>query len=103
MLVLGNHGLVVGGASVAEAAALLAEVERRLDAPCVMERRPMAPSLAGMATCARAAPAGHAATHAMALDPQRLAWAAAGSLYPDHVIFLGPSAAALPADSAAPR
>ena len=33
------------------------------------------------------------ATHALALDPQPLAWATAGSLYPDHVIFLGPAAA----------
>ena len=61
----------------------------------------MAPSLAAMATSLGLRLPGHAATHAMALDARRLAWATAGSLYPDHVIFLGPSAAALPADSMA--
>ena len=86
---------------MAEAAALLAEVERRLNAPCLMERRPMAPSLAAMATSLGLRLPRHTATHAMALDPQRLVWATAGSLYPDHVIFLGPSATALPADSVA--
>ena len=32
----------------------------------------------------------HAVTHALARDPRCLAMATGGSLYPDHVIFLGP-------------
>jgi rhamnose utilization protein RhaD (predicted bifunctional aldolase and dehydrogenase) len=41
----------------------------------------------------------HAVTHALARDPRCLAMATGGSLYPDHVIFLGPAATALPADA----
>ena len=65
VLVLGNHGLVVGGATTTEAAALVTEVSRRLRQP------------------ARASPD-------IAVDPVSLALARQGSLYPDHVIFLGP-------------
>ena len=92
VLILGNHGLVVGGATLADAEALLAEVERRLDAP-VQPTTERPPGEAGAALLLRQ-PA-HARTHALAMDPNRLAWATAGSLYPDHVIFLGPAAAIL--------
>ena len=97
VLVLGNHGLVVGADSVAEASGLLAEVERRVEAPTV-PRQPMLP---------QAAPPGtrlpkHDAVHALALDPLRRDRARGGSLYPDHVIFLGPAAAVLEEASAAP-
>lgn len=103
VLMLGNHGLVVGGATVAEAAALLAQVEQRLEAPV----RPMAEAMpqAGGNPGARLqlrAPA-HARTHTLARDPKHLAWATAGSLYPDHVIFLGRGAASLADPEAARR
>jgi rhamnose utilization protein RhaD (predicted bifunctional aldolase and dehydrogenase) len=89
ILVLGNHGLVVGADSVPAAEALLREVERRLDGP--VERLPAAGS-AGAAPgwCAPT----HPLVHTLALDPLRTARACAGSLYPDHVIFLGPAATA---------
>jgi rhamnose utilization protein RhaD (predicted bifunctional aldolase and dehydrogenase) len=96
VLVLGNHGLVVGAASVSEAHALLADVERRVDAPAVRLEldRPRTPAPAGTRLPR------HAAVQALARDPLRRARACGGSLYPDHVIFLGPAAAAL--DPAAP-
>ena len=92
VLVLGNHGLVVGGDGVEATAALIAEVERRLDGPCVRLQAKAPPS----------APAGyrlpaHPLVHTLALDGRRLDRACAGSLYPDHVIFLGPAASAAPA------
>ncbi len=99
VLVLGNHGLVVGAGTVAEASALLADVERRVDAPArpvVGCDRSMLARLAGQPGLRGPV---HAATHALALDPRRLALATGGSLYPDHVIFLGPAATTLPADA----
>jgi rhamnose utilization protein RhaD (predicted bifunctional aldolase and dehydrogenase) len=98
VLVLGHHGLVVGGASVAEARALAAEVGRRLSRT---PRPAPAPDLARLA--ALAAGSGYvlpadAASHATATDAASLAVARRGSLYPDHVIFLGPGVAVLGAD-----
>ena len=97
ILILGNHGLVVGADSIAEASGLLAEVERRVEAP-VERWQPVRP---------QAAPRGtrlpkHDAVHALALDPLRRDRACGGSLYPDHVIFLGPAAAVLEQATAAP-
>jgi rhamnose utilization protein RhaD (predicted bifunctional aldolase and dehydrogenase) len=102
VIVLGNHGLVVGGTNVETAAALLAEVERRLDAP--VHRTPAGDPalLASTARTTGLREVRHAQAHGIATDPLRTDWAVAGSLYPDHVIFLGPAAAALPADDEAP-
>lgn len=96
ILVLGNHGLVVGGASVEAAAALLQEVERRLDAPARPLPTGAAPDLAEAAAALGLRPVTHARAHAVAHDERLLAWGARGSLYPDHVIFLGPAAVPLP-------
>ncbi|RFC67166.1 MULTISPECIES: class II aldolase/adducin family protein [Mesorhizobium] len=89
VLVLANHGLVVGADTVAEAETLLREVKSRL------------------ATAPRATPAfdpaelekltigadyrlpADPAAHAVALDPTATEIVRGGSLYPDHVIFLG--------------
>jgi rhamnose utilization protein RhaD (predicted bifunctional aldolase and dehydrogenase) len=87
ILILGNHGLVVGAESVPAADALLREVERRLDGPAERLTPPYAPSAAP----GWRAPV-HPLVHTLALDRHRAARACAGSLYPDHVIFLGPAA-----------
>lgn len=98
VVVLGNHGLVVAGDTVDAAAKLLTDVQRRL-------RRPEAQ--AGSANWARldlvAEATGYQAVadplvHALALDPFRLQAATQGSLYPDHVIFLGPAVLTLQPD-----
>ena len=66
---------------------MLDEVERRLDGPA---RR------AVLAEAPRAEPGHrlpkHPLVHTLAVEPQRLHWACARSLDPDHVIFLGPAA-----------
>ncbi|BDI08070.1 class II aldolase/adducin family protein [Sphaerotilus microaerophilus] len=90
VLMLANHGLVVGGATVAEAEARLAAVGSALRRP---QRRAPAPDLAGLQAVATAAggwrlPA-EARCHAVATDALNLRRAAAGVLYPDHVVFLG--------------
>jgi rhamnose utilization protein RhaD (predicted bifunctional aldolase and dehydrogenase) len=95
VLVLGNHGLVVGAASTSAAAALVAEVARRLR----REPRP-APPPGGLPTLRGYRPAAAMRAHGTATDARALAVARRGSLYPDHVIFLGGGIAEPPADGA---
>lgn len=89
VVVLGKHGLVVAGDGVSEAERLCADVSRRLArtarVPPVVDR----PVLEG------ARGDGYSVAeddrwHAIATDPISLAAARRGSLYPDHVVFLGP-------------
>jgi rhamnose utilization protein RhaD (predicted bifunctional aldolase and dehydrogenase) len=84
--VLGNHGLVAAGETVAEAEATLREATRRLSgpAPAVAEGDP------AILETARYRAADAPALHAVARDPARRAMAASGPYYPDHVVFLGP-------------
>src|SRR5882724_6924093 len=89
IVVLGKHGLVVAADSVVEAERLRAEVSRRL-ARAVRT----APNIDREAL-RRAQVGGYASAeddelHAIATDPISLAAARRGSLYPDHVVFLGP-------------
>jgi rhamnose utilization protein RhaD (predicted bifunctional aldolase and dehydrogenase) len=91
VVVLGKHGLVIAGDSAAEAAQLRAEVSRRL----ARAPRPRATANVGRASLRRLEGAGYQmaddeALHAIATDPVSLAIARCGSLYPDHVVFLGP-------------
>lgn len=93
VLVLGNHGLVAGGADTAAAGALVAEVSRRLRRP----PRPVPPAnMAALSGHPGYRAADDAATHGTATDPASLAVARLGSLYPDHVIFLGAGITTLP-------
>jgi rhamnose utilization protein RhaD (predicted bifunctional aldolase and dehydrogenase) len=103
VLVLGNHGLVVGAPTVPEAAALLAEVERRLDAPVQPAPGGSRAPLASLAQALGLREPVHPAAHALAMNRLRLERAVTGSLYPDHVIFLGPAATGLPAGADAPE
>jgi rhamnose utilization protein RhaD (predicted bifunctional aldolase and dehydrogenase) len=97
VIVLGNHGLVVGGADTAAAAALLAEVCRRLRRPARPAPPPDPAALAEVAERTGHVPVSDPLTHAIATDPATLAVARRGSFYPDHVIFLGPGIAVWPA------
>jgi rhamnose utilization protein RhaD (predicted bifunctional aldolase and dehydrogenase) len=89
VIILGNHGLVVAGDGVAEAEALADRVTAALAAA------PRAAAAADEARLARLAAGSRyrrprdAAAHATATDPARLAIARRGTLYPDHVVFLG--------------
>lgn len=82
--VLGNHGLIVCGTSVAETAALMDEVEDRLALSAHT-----APSIAPDAQ----PPDGFewADESWIATDTLASGLAQAGSYYPDHVVFLGPA------------
>jgi rhamnose utilization protein RhaD (predicted bifunctional aldolase and dehydrogenase) len=97
VLVLGNHGLLVGAADCAAAEALVHEVERRLYLP--VRPAPAGDRAALEALCrgTHYQLASHDACHRLATDPHRLAIVTKGSLYPDHVVFLGPAMRALSA------
>src|SRR6218665_2313416 len=97
VLLLGNHGLVVGGASVLHAEQRLAEVAGRLRRPV---RAAPAADGAGLALDAAATGwrlPGNARGHAVATDPVNLERAVRGVLYPDHVVFLGHQMSVVPA------
>lgn len=90
VLVLGNHGLVVGGESVDQAAALLYDIHRRL-APTnrIQFGQPDGARLDEIAAEIGWRRPLYETVHTMALNEQILEVASGGSLYPDHVVFLG--------------
>jgi rhamnose utilization protein RhaD (predicted bifunctional aldolase and dehydrogenase) len=97
VVVLANHGLVVCGDTVAGAGATLNEVVSRLKRPVRSAPRPDLAALTQLC-------AGHGyrlphlpSVHAIATDRQSLDIARRGSLYPDHIVFLGPGVFALDA------
>jgi rhamnose utilization protein RhaD (predicted bifunctional aldolase and dehydrogenase) len=90
ILVLANHGLIVQADTVEAADALLAEVERRLDVTPRPAGAPRWDLLRAIAAASGMQVADDPNVHVAALD-QALPVAAAGALYPDHVVYLGAS------------
>ena len=86
VLVLGNHGLVVAADTVAEADELLGKVVRALTRPARPMRAGPEPQLASVSLYA---PSPDPGVHSLALDPVSLAQVRKGTLYPDHIVFLG--------------
>lgn len=99
VLVLGNHGLVVGAADCGAALKAINDIERRLAG----SGRPASkPNLRALACCAggtRYVIPDDPGLHFIGTDAAALAIATGGSLYPDHVVFLGPGVVAVDADS----
>ena len=89
VIVLGKHGLVVTGPTIEDAEALLTEVTTRLRRIGRPQPWVEAARLADLAEGTPYRPASMPGAHALALDADSLAVAALGSLYPDHVVFLG--------------
>ncbi len=101
VIVLGNHGLVVAAETVAAARALLADVCRSLRQPLRDCARADTRALQALAADSDYQLPQETETHNTACDEVSLAFAAGGSLYPDHVIFLGEgSVIANPGESA---
>lgn len=102
ILILGNHGLVVAAETVAEAGTLLGHVASLL---AVTPRQAPAAdpdALVRLASGSDYRLPEDEAVHAAATDLASCRIAAGGSLYPDHVIFLGPgSVIARPGEIAA--
>ncbi|MDQ6434833.1 class II aldolase/adducin family protein [Mesorhizobium sp. LHD-90] len=102
ILVLGNHGLVVAADTVAQAETLLGRVCGLLARTPRAAPEPDTDALVRLAAGSDYRLPAKPEAHAVATDLQSCRIAAAGTLYPDHVIFLGEgSVIAGPADTAA--
>ena len=95
VLVLGNHGLVVGADSISAAVRLLTDIQHRLLVPPRLTKSADLVALRELAQGTGYRLPGREAVHDLANDPASLAHAASGSLYPDHVVFLGHGVAVL--------
>lgn len=96
VVVLGNHGLLIAGDGVEAAAALFDRVTQALAAAPAGFPAPDLAELARLGGATYAPPPADHPLHGVALSPWRCAAALRGSLYPDHVIFCGVGATALP-------
>ena len=88
ILILQNHGIIVGGESVEEAFALLYEAQRRLNLAPRQSPSPDTHFLGQRNDLGWTIP-DHPHWHGIATDAGSFACACAGPLYPDHVVFLG--------------
>jgi rhamnose utilization protein RhaD (predicted bifunctional aldolase and dehydrogenase) len=94
VFILGNHGLLVGAEDGDAAESLIEDVERRLAVPLRAAPETRLSQLDALCTGTGYQPATPHVAHGLATDSRNLRLVTAGSLYPDHVVFLGP---ALPA------
>ncbi|MGY3451457.1 class II aldolase/adducin family protein [Bradyrhizobium sp. USDA 4353] len=90
VLILGNHGLVVGADTCDQAEALVHDVETRLALPVRTTPAADEEALRRLCSCTDYRLPQDADSHGIATDPYSRALATGGSLYPDHVVFLGP-------------
>ena len=94
-LILGNHGLVVTGEEPEQVAQLLERIVNRLR---LKPRRVPNANIEQLQNLCADTPyyvPPKAEWHSLAADKTNLKIVSGGSLYPDHVIFLGPSAAVM--------
>lgn len=104
VIVLGNHGLIIGGSSCAEIDEKFTSIRTRLRSEVRSGQRDEK-RLVELADRFGLEPARYPDAHLAAADPLSLSYATAGTLYPDHVVFLGRGAAGFvdgkpPADAA---
>lgn len=89
VLILFNHGIIVTGDTTENVASKIS----RISAAFATEpRHPGVPDIAGLSAIAMNSgfhPATDIESHKTALSPVTMGYALGGSLYPDHVIFLG--------------
>ncbi len=93
VIVLANHGVIIVGDDLDDIAAMINDVETRLDLPILQEVAD-APSEDFDATWQRLPK-----FQALATDPELLRRASSGTYYPDHVVFLGPGLPAVSPES----
>jgi rhamnose utilization protein RhaD (predicted bifunctional aldolase and dehydrogenase) len=99
VFVLANHGLVVAGETVAEVADRINRVCEALSAPARPAPQADMQKLASIVEGGDYRLPQDPAVHAVALDSKSLTVARRGSLYPDHVVFLGPGLTEASVDS----
>jgi rhamnose utilization protein RhaD (predicted bifunctional aldolase and dehydrogenase) len=100
VLVLGNHGLVVAGASVTKCGALLRAVTTALKIEPREISHPSFDELQHLAGPDYQLPE-ESACHAAAFDPLASTIGTTSVFYPDHVVFLGTSLPSDPSSNAA--
>lgn len=99
VLILANHGLVVCGDDVEETEALVEKATAALGLPRRSGRKADIESLEALAgKLGEYGLPDDEESHDIALDPLAYEMAMGGSLYPDHVIFLGTELGVLNAD-----
>lgn len=89
VLILFNHGIIVTGDTAEDVAGKIGRVSAAL---ATDPRSTGAPDIAALSAIAKDSafrPAPDMESHKTALSPLSMAYALGGSLYPDHVIFLG--------------
>jgi rhamnose utilization protein RhaD (predicted bifunctional aldolase and dehydrogenase) len=89
VLILGNHGLAVAADTVEDAAELLGRVCSRLATPTRQSPSHNELELERLALGSNYRLPSDPRAHGAATDPASLHIASQGSLYPDHVVFLG--------------
>jgi rhamnose utilization protein RhaD (predicted bifunctional aldolase and dehydrogenase) len=90
VLVLANHGLVVGGETAEQALKLLIKVEKKLKRTIRKTKKSDSNKLLSIINKSGYRLSKHKITHAIAMDRLALKIVKTGTLYPDHVVFLGP-------------
>ncbi|NLS07146.1 class II aldolase [Rhizobium sp. P32RR-XVIII] len=102
VMVLYNHGIIVTGETVEEVAD---RIERVTSALTMSARQVPDASLGVLQRLSQESgysPAADLASHQLALSPENIRLAISGSMYPDHVIFLGTKIGLLEADQSLP-
>lgn len=102
VLVLGNHGLVAAADTVAEAETLLGQVVRAVARPARSPGKHDISALQDGADGSGYQLSSDPAVQALAFDRASLAEARKGTLYPDHIVFLG-AGIAVAEDGEAPK
>ena len=90
VLVLANHGLVVGSETAEQALKLLIKVEKKLKRTIRKTKKDNSNKLLSVINKSGYRLSKHKITHAIAMDRLALKIVKTGTLYPDHVVFLGP-------------
>jgi rhamnose utilization protein RhaD (predicted bifunctional aldolase and dehydrogenase) len=90
VLILANHGLVFGAETAKDAINLLNDLERRLS--CFRRKIPAMSmqTINSFTEGTEYKPSKYDLVHSLAFDQTALEIVGKGSLYPDHVVFLGP-------------
>jgi rhamnose utilization protein RhaD (predicted bifunctional aldolase and dehydrogenase) len=99
-LILACHGVVVGGKTCEEVWSRIRDIERRLEQHARRSPEPDVAFLEVISARGGYRPAAHRELHGIATDPVSVQLARRGSLYPDHVVFLGPAIHVLEASDA---
>ena len=89
VVVLANHGLVLGGESTDQVLDLLNELERRMNRPLREPTKIKSSNLIELLKNTNYSLSKYSLVQYMAFDPVAISIAAKGPLYPDHIVFLG--------------